>query len=83
MLWVLKRTVSFRRFFEYSNIMFWLKNKKKTFLLSTLTITETVATCFHNNRKIQHTKKFDFKIVNIFLPIIFNICFRFSKEPLQ
>ena len=63
--------------------MFWLKNKNDTFLLSTLTITETVATCFHNNRKIQHTKKVDRKIVNIFLPIIFSICLGYSKEPPQ
>ena len=33
MLWLLKRTVSMRRFFEYPQHMFWLRNKKTIFLL--------------------------------------------------
>ena len=35
MFWVLKRTVSLRRFFEYPQHMFWLRNKKNIFFLST------------------------------------------------
>ena len=33
------------------------------------------------NSQVKINKKFQHKIVNIFLPIIFNICFGCSKEP--
>ena len=32
MFWVLKKTVSLRRLFEYPQHMFWLRNKKNIFL---------------------------------------------------
>ena len=34
--WVLKQTVSLRRFFEYPQNIFWLRNKKVNFPVDTL-----------------------------------------------
>ena len=36
MFCVLKRTISLRRFFEYSQHMFWMRNKENKFLIRIL-----------------------------------------------
>ena len=58
--------------------MFWLKNKKINFVLmhSFLGI-DLQAELFID---LEHLS-IRFKIVNIFLSIIYNICFGFPKEP--
>ena len=48
MFWVLKRTVSLRRFFMYPQHMFWLRNKKNNFQIRTLIWRPEIMASWHS-----------------------------------